>query len=65
MSKKVFYVRIVGSGLLLTFRATSHEIMGLPAGTYHKFVFENGTTVYFNDFGVRSVQISDTEEGLN
>jgi len=61
---KVLFVRIVGTAINETFKAREHEVVGFPAGTYHKFQMEDGTTVYFNDFGVRSVTIADSLEKL-
>lgn len=65
IKKSLIYVHILGQGINETFRAVSHEVMGFPAGTYHKFVMEDGTDVYFNDFGVRSVKIADRLEKLS
>jgi len=62
---KVIYVKILGTGIQEQFRALSHEIVGLPAGTYHKFVLENGAMLYINDFGVRFVTIANSFEALN
>ena len=57
MSKKLIHVRLTGTGINDEFDCVSHEIVGLPAGTYHKFVLANGLTAYFNDFGIRCVYI--------
>jgi len=62
---KVIFVKILGTGIHEQFRALSHEIVGLPAGTYHKFAMENGSVLYINDFGVRTVAIAGTPEALN
>jgi hypothetical protein len=50
-------VTLTGTGINENFLAMSHEIMGLPAGTYHKFLLEDGTFLYYNDFGLRTVLI--------
>lgn len=65
MAKKLIYVKITGTGINQIFRAVSHEINGLPAGTYHVFELEDGTTVFYNDFGIRSIIIADRLEKLN
>jgi hypothetical protein len=65
MTKKFIYVKITGTGIFQTFKAVSHELRGLPAGSYHVFELPDGTTIYFNDFGVRSVVVADTPEKLN
>lgn len=64
-SRKLFYARIVGTGINATLKVTSHELRGLPAGTYHVFTLENGAVLYFNDFGVRTVTIADTLDQLS
>lgn len=48
-------VEIKGTGINEEFEALSHEILGLPAGTYHKFEMKNGSTLFVNDFGIRTV----------
>lgn len=58
------YVKITGTGISEEFAALSHEIVGLPAGTYHKFEMPTGAVTYFNDFGVRTVVIADAPEDL-
>jgi hypothetical protein len=65
MAKKLIFVKLSGTGIHEQFRASSHEILGLPAGTYHKFVMENGSTLYVNDFGLRSVVIGDSQEEIS
>lgn len=65
MPRRLIFVKILGTGVNETLRCLSHEIKGLPAGTYHVFEMENGSTLYFNDFGVRSVLIADSIEALN
>ncbi len=64
-AKKLIYVHLRGTGVSETFKALSHEIVGLPADTYHKFVMENGATIYYNGFGIRSVIIADSVEALS
>jgi hypothetical protein len=56
--KPLIHVKITGTGVNDEFDAVSHEIVGLPAGTYHKFDFVNGVTAYWNDFGIRCVYIA-------
>lgn len=63
-AKKLIYVCITGTGMYQDFKAVSHELRGLPADTYHIFEMEDGTTVYMNDFGIRSVTISDDPKKL-
>lgn len=63
--KKLIYVKITGQGINERFEAVSHEVKGYPAGTYHCFELINGTELYFNDFGVRSIVISDRKELLD
>jgi len=65
IQKKTIFVRILGQSVHENFQAVSHEIVGLPAGTYHKFEMPNGSTVYYNDFGIRSIVIADSLAGLN
>jgi hypothetical protein len=43
--------------LAADFHAISYEIMGLPAGTYIKFIMEDGGEVIYNDFGIRQIRI--------
>jgi hypothetical protein len=40
------------------FDVLSYEILGLPAGTYHKLTLHNGNVIYHNDFGVKYILIS-------
>lgn len=65
MARKLIYVKITGTAINQTFRAVSHEMRGLPAGTYHIFEMEDGTTVYYNDFGVRTVTVADDPKKLD
>jgi len=51
------HVNIQGQGYNSDFEALSHEIMGLPGGTYHVFKISKTRTIYINDFGIRAVQI--------
>ena len=64
MDKKLLYVRISGTGFSQTWKCVSHEVIGYPAGTYHVFKFEDGSIVYLNDFGIRTVTIADAPEKL-
>jgi len=65
VAKKLLYVRVTGTAYNQTFGVVSHELRGLPAGTYHIFEMADGTTVFLNDFGIRSVSIADSPEKLN
>lgn len=60
--KQLLLVRVLGTGINDSFNALSHEIVGLPAGTYHKFILPNGIEYYLNDFGIRSVAIEHVQE---
>ena len=64
-AKKPIHVRITGTGVNEEFDCISHEIVGLPAGTYHKFIFLNGVTALYNDFGIRCLYISTGSLPLN
>ena len=64
MAKSPIYVKIIGTGINEVFKALSHEIKGLPGGTYHVFEMESGATVFFNDFGIRSVTIGNSLEAI-
>ena len=55
--KNKIKITIAGQGIAAEFFAVSHEIMGLPAGTYHKFELEGGATLLYNDFGIRQLRI--------
>lgn len=55
--KMKIHVVMVGQGLREEFDAISHEIKGYPGGTYHVFEVGQGRTLFYNDFGVRLVQI--------
>ena len=50
-------VHIEGTGIVEDFEAKSHELLGLPAGTYHKFILLDGTEALYNDFGIRFITI--------
>lgn len=64
MAKRtILHVIIKGTGIDDEFDAMSHEIIGLRANTYHKFVLLNGIEFFLNDFGVRSVAIQKRIEG--
>jgi hypothetical protein len=63
--KKVIYVRVSGTSINQYFKVLSHEVLGLPAGTYHVFEMENGAKVFLNDFGVRTVTVADDPDKLN
>lgn len=65
IKKNVIFVRIKGTGINESFRCRSHDIISLPAGTYHKFEMESGAITYVNDFGIRSVTIADSVEDLD
>lgn len=51
------HVIIRGQGVSEEFDAVSHRLEGLPGGTYHVFELGKGRTLYYNDFGIRAVQI--------
>ena len=57
MAKNRIRVQLQGQGLAADFHAISYEIMGLPAGTYIKFIMEDGGEVIYNDFGIRQIRI--------
>ena len=58
------FIKVTGTGIHEEFKAKSHEIVALPAGTYHKFVMPDGTIFMLNDFGVRTVTIADSADKL-
>jgi hypothetical protein len=64
--QKLIRVKIVSSRSHDEFDVISHEIVGFPAGTYHKLVFPGKRTLFLNDFGVVSVGLTmpgdDNEE---
>lgn len=65
MSKqKTIYIKIIGTGIHVEMEAVAHELLGLPAGTYHKMTLKDGTTFLLNDFGIRSVTLADSPEQL-
>lgn len=59
MKRKLLRITLTGTGMNQTFLALSHEVVGLPASTYHKFVLENGAIAWKNDFGVSDVIIDE------
>lgn len=59
---KYIHVRVTGTGINDEFDALDHEIVGLAAGTYHKFTLINHIVYYLNDFGVRSVSIERRDQ---
>ena len=62
---KIFYVRIIGTAISESFKAVSHEVKAYPSNTYHVFGMTNGSMLWFNDFGIRSILFADTPEGLH
>jgi hypothetical protein len=38
----------------------NYELLDLKAGVYHKFSLEDGSVLYVNDFGIRSIQVMPT-----
>lgn len=64
MPKRI-YVKITGTGLNETFQALSHEMIDMRAATYHLFTMPDGTKVYWNDFGIRTIIIADSIDKLN
>ena len=57
MTKMKIHVIMRGQGVSEEFDAVSHKIEGYPGGTYHIFDMGGGRTMFFNDFGIRVVQI--------
>lgn len=55
--KAAYAVEMIGTGVQVNFDVVEHELVGLPATTYHKFTFPNGSVMFYNDFGVKSVTI--------
>lgn len=55
--KMKIHVVMLGQGMREEFDALSHEIKGFPGGTYHVFDVGHGRTLFYNDFGMRLVQI--------
>jgi hypothetical protein len=58
-AKKPIFVKITGTGIVQSFQCMSHDMQGLPAGTYHVFEMADGVKMYLNDFGIRTVLIAD------
>ncbi len=53
-----YTVTISGGGIHEVIRdVVEHEVVGLPAATYHKMTMPNGIVLYYNDFGVRTVTV--------
>lgn len=46
-----------GGGLIVIHNVREYELMDLQAGVYHKLLFDDGSTLYVNDFGVKSVHV--------
>jgi hypothetical protein len=61
---KPIYVRLVGTGIDTSFVCRSHDIIGQPADTFHKFVMEDDVVVLYNNFGISCITIADSPEGL-
>jgi hypothetical protein len=59
--KDTITVTLTGTGINEHFTAVSHELVGLPAGTYHKFTLRGGAVLFYNDSGIRTVLIEDKE----
>lgn len=58
---KLYRAIITGTGINEALLCISHEVVGYPASTYHKFVYPNGSIILKNDFGVSSVAIYPVE----
>lgn len=63
--KKRIYIKIIGTGIFEKIEAAEHELVGLPADTFHKITLMDGTIVYYNTFGVRSLSVADSLEKLD
>ena len=65
MARKLIYVKIIGQGIMERVKCVAYEVEAHPATTYHVFTLENGATVKYNDFGVRSLTLADSPEKLD
>jgi len=54
---KYYRVLLLGTGLNETLLVAGHEVVAMPASTYHKFTFPDGRILWKNDFGVASVLV--------
>jgi hypothetical protein len=61
---KSIYIKIVGQGVHEMLIAAEHEIVGLPADTFHKITLMDGTICYYNTFGIRSFSVADSPDKL-
>jgi hypothetical protein len=64
MPAKFLYIRIIGTGVDLQWKALTHRVVANPASTYHVFDMPDGTEYWYNDFGVRTVTVADSPEKL-
>jgi len=63
--KSAIYIKIMGTGIHERIEAASHEIVGMPADTFHKITLMNGTIVYYSSFGIRCLTIADSPVDLD
>ncbi len=63
--KNPIYIKILGTGVHERIEAASHEIVGMPADTFHKITLMNGALVYYSSFGIRSIVIADSPVDLD
>lgn len=47
-----------GQGMSLFHNVREYTLLDLQAAVYHKLVLEDGSTLYVNDFGIRSVHVA-------
>jgi len=59
------FIKVTGTGIHQEFKCKSHEVIGYPAGTYHKFIMPDGTIFLLNDFGIRTVTVADSADKLD
>lgn len=50
-----------GTSLTELHNVKMYELLDLKGGVYHKFTLEDGSLLYLNDFGIRSIHV--TKEG--
>lgn len=60
-SNKYYRVRMVGTGLNEELLVSAHDIVSMPASTYHKFTFPDGRVLWKNDFGISTVIVFPVE----
>ena len=52
--KSKFRVKMQGTGIALDFECVAYELVGLPADTFWKIAYNDGTIQYINCFGLRT-----------